>query len=47
MEIGIGDGSKRRFGPGDVLLADDMTGQGHTRASVGEPRVSATVAVAD
>jgi hypothetical protein len=47
MEIGIGDGTKRSFGPGDVLLADDMTGQGHTTASLGEPRVSATVAIAD
>jgi len=46
MEIGIGDGTKRRFGPGDVVLADDQTGQGHTTASLGEPRVSATVAVA-
>jgi hypothetical protein len=47
MEIGIGDGTTRRFGPGDVVLADDLTGQGHTTRSVGEPRVSATVAVAD
>jgi hypothetical protein len=46
MEIGIGDGTSRRFGPGDVVLADDLTGQGHTTRSVGEPRVSATVAVA-
>jgi quercetin dioxygenase-like cupin family protein len=47
MEIGIGDGSTRCFGPGDVVLADDLTGQGHTTRSLGEPRVSATVAVAD
>jgi quercetin dioxygenase-like cupin family protein len=47
MEIGIGDGTKRQFGPGDVLLADDLSGQGHTTASVGEPRVSATIAIAD
>ena len=47
MEIGIGDGTMRRFGPGDVVLADDLTGQGHTTRSVGEPRVSATVAIAD
>ena len=47
MEIGIGDGTKRRFGPGDVVLADDQTGQGHTTASMGEPRVSATIAIAD
>lgn len=47
MEIGIGDGSTRRFGPGDVVLADDLTGQGHTTRSLGVPRVSATVATAD
>jgi hypothetical protein len=47
MEIGVGDGTTRRFGPGDAVLADDLTGQGHTTRSVGEPRVSATVATAD
>ena len=46
MEIGIGDGTTRRFGPGDVVLADDLSGRGHTTRSVGVPRVSATVAVA-
>ena len=45
MEIEIGDGTKRRFGPGDVVLADDLTGQGHTTRSLGVPRISATVAV--
>ena len=29
-EVGIADGTLRRFGPGDVLLADDVTGRGHT-----------------
>ena len=29
-EIGIGDGTKKAFGPGDVFLAEDVTGQGHT-----------------
>src|SRR4029077_11837765 len=43
MEIGIGDGTTRRFGPGDVVLADDLTGRGHTTRSVGVPRISATV----
>ena len=47
MEIGIGDGTTRRFGPGDVVLADDRTGKGHTTRSLGVPRVSATVAVAE
>jgi quercetin dioxygenase-like cupin family protein len=46
MEIGIGDGTKRQFGPGDVVLADDLTGKGHTTRSVGSsPRISATVPV--
>jgi hypothetical protein len=30
VEIGIGDGSARTFGAGDVFLAEDLTGQGHT-----------------
>src|ERR1700752_4486703 len=45
MEIGIGDGTTRRFGPGDVVLADDLTGQGHTTRSVGVPPISAPVPV--
>ena len=34
-EIGLGDGSTHRVGPGDVLLAKDLTGQGHTTRVVG------------
>jgi|SRR2546425_4583117 len=30
VDIGIGDGTTMTFGPGDVLLAEDVTGQGHT-----------------
>ena len=30
VDIGIGDGTVRTFGPGDVFLAEDVTGQGHT-----------------
>ena len=46
MEIGIGDGTKRRFGAGDVLMADDLTGQGHTTAVVGDqPRISVTIPI--
>jgi uncharacterized cupin superfamily protein len=38
-EIEIGDGSKRRFGPGDILLAEDTSGQGHISRDVGaQPR---------
>ena len=44
MEVGIADGTLLRFGPGDVLLADDLTGQGHTTRDVGaEARVSLTI----
>jgi hypothetical protein len=30
VEIGIGNGTVKTFGPGDVFLAEDTTGQGHT-----------------
>ena len=44
MEVGIGDGTKRLFKPGDVLLADDLTGRGHTTESVGgDARVSVSI----
>lgn len=33
MEIEIGNGEKRIFGVGDILLAEDMTGQGHITRS--------------
>ena len=33
-EIVCGDGSSRRFGPGDIMLADDLTGQGHISRTV-------------
>ena len=33
VDIGIGDGTVRCFGPGDVFLAEDVTGQGHTAIS--------------
>ena len=33
VDIGIGDGTVRTFGPGDVFLAEDVTGQGHTAVS--------------
>lgn len=30
VNIGIGDGTVKTFGPGEVFLAEDLTGQGHT-----------------
>ncbi len=39
VEITASDGTKRRFGPGDVMLADDTTGRGHTsRTMNNKPR---------
>lgn len=39
VDIEIGDGTVRRLGPGDILLAEDTAGQGHiSRAVDGEPR---------
>ena len=46
LEVEIGDGSRRVFGPGDILLAEDTTGQGHiSRAVNGEPRDSLFITI--
>jgi hypothetical protein len=29
VEVEVSDGVRRRFGPGDVLFAEDTTGEGH------------------
>ncbi len=40
-EITVGDGSKHLFGPGDIMLAEDLTGHGHiTRAVNNQTRIS-------
>jgi hypothetical protein len=47
MEIETGLGEKRVLGPGDVLVAEDLTGKGHITRSVGvAPRVSLAVPLA-
>jgi len=44
MEIGLEDGTTERFGPGDVLLAEDLEGKGHTLRVTGDkPRVSVSI----
>ena len=46
-EIGVGDGTVRRLGPGDVLISEDLTGQGHTARTVGgAPRLLLTILLA-
>ncbi|MBP2703894.1 hypothetical protein JOL79_08750 [Microbispora sp. RL4-1S] len=37
IEVTVSDGHRRRFGPGDLVLAADTTGAGHTTAGVGQP----------
>lgn len=39
VDIETGDGTVRRLGPGDILLAEDTTGRGHKSRNVdGKPR---------
>lgn len=46
-DIEIGDGTVRRLGAGDILIAEDLTGQGHATREVGpETRVSIFVPLA-
>jgi hypothetical protein len=46
-EIEVGDGTVARIGPGDVILAEDLTGQGHITRGVGnQPRFFAVVPLA-
>ena len=46
VEIGLGDGSVYTLGPGDMMLAEDLTGQGHTTKAVGDrTRVSIAIPV--
>jgi hypothetical protein len=40
-EIIVGDGTRRQFGPGAIMLAEDITGRGHiTRAVDNQARIS-------
>jgi hypothetical protein len=35
LEVGLGDGSKHIMSKGDIVLADDVTGRGHTSRMIG------------
>ena len=47
MEVSVADGSVRQFQPGDVLIAEDMTGQGHLTKDVGGPYTSVSMGIPD
>jgi uncharacterized cupin superfamily protein len=43
-EVTVGDGTKRILSPGDIMLAEDISGRGHiTRAVNDQPRMSVFV----
>jgi hypothetical protein len=46
LEIGLGDGTLRRFGPGDARLVEDITGQGHTTRAINGPVLTAVIPLA-
>lgn len=46
VEVETGDGTKRQFEPGDVLLVEDTTGRGHISRTIGDkPRKSIFVTI--
>ena len=48
IEVGTPDGTIKHYGPGTVLMAEDLTGTGHSTRVVGtEPRFAIIVPLAD
>ena len=47
MEVSVADGSSRQFQAGDVLLAEDMTGQGHLTKAIGGDYTSVSMGIPD
>jgi Cupin domain len=41
IEVEVSDGTRRRFGPGDLVLVTDTTGSGHVTVAVGDPPLEA------
>ena len=46
FEIEVGSGEVRRFGPGDVVLMEDVTGRGHIGRVLSEPFIWAVIKLA-
>lgn len=47
-EVEVSDGEVRRFGPGSVVLVEDLDGKGHVTRRVGEqPRETLMIALDD
>lgn len=45
LQVECGDATMRELGPGDVLLTDDLSGQGHISRAIEAPRASIAVPV--
>ena len=46
VEIGLGDGSVFNLGAGDIMLAEDVSGQGHTTRVIGDSdRISIAIPI--
>ncbi|MBC8281935.1 MAG: hypothetical protein H8E48_14215 [Chloroflexi bacterium] len=44
VDVGLEDGTTKRFGPGDARLVEDTTGKGHTTTVPGdEPSITAVI----
>jgi quercetin dioxygenase-like cupin family protein len=39
LDVEVTDGELRRFGPGDVILVEDIIGKGHISRALGDERV--------
>ena len=46
-DVRCGDGSTKHFGPGDVLWADDLEGEGHQTVELSPSRISLIVRLDD
>jgi hypothetical protein len=47
-DVEVSDGEVRRFGPGSVVLVEDLTGKGHATRRVGDvPRETLMIALDD
>lgn len=47
VEVEAGHGEKRRFGPGEICLAEDVDGPGHRTTDVEGPRLSLMIDLPD
>ncbi len=47
VEVELTGGEKRRFGPGDICMAEDVEGPGHKSVDVEGPRLSLMISMAD